>query len=128
LLAGGTLEQVAEGLASSAEFFVNQGTTNLGYFNALYQGVLNRAPGKSELDAWQAAFDAGASRHAVAVALLTSQEYRIDLVQSDYMTFLLRTADPFGLTSWVAALNAGATDQQVLANIFGSAEGYQLWS
>lgn len=128
LLAGGTLEQVAAGLAGSAEFFVNQGTTNLGYLTALFQGVLNRAAGKSELDAWQGAFDAGASRHDVAVALLTSQEYRVDLVQSYYQTFLLRSADPIGLTSWVAALNAGATDQQVLAGIFGSIEGYLLWS
>jgi hypothetical protein len=128
LLAGGTLEQVAEGLASSAEFFVNQGTTNLGYLTALFQDVLGRAPGKPELDAWQGAFDAGASRHDVAVALLTSQEYRVNLVQSYYLTFLLRAADPIGLTSWVAALNAGATDQQVLAGIFGSLEGYLLWS
>ena len=128
LLAGGSLEQVAAGLATSAEFFVDQGTTSLGYLNALYQDVLNRAPGKPELVAWQTAFDAGASRRDVAVGLLTSQEYRADLVQTDYLTFLLRTADPLGLTSWVSALNAGATDQQVLAGIFGSAEGYQLWS
>jgi hypothetical protein len=64
----------------------------------------------------------------VAIGFLTSQEYRTDLVQNDYMTYLLRTADSGGLAAWVDALNAGATDQQVLAQIFGSAEGYQLWS
>ena len=53
---------------------------------------------------------------------------RANLVQTDYLTFLLRPADPIGLTSWVAALNTGATDQQVLAGIFGSPEGYVLWS
>jgi Domain of unknown function (DUF4214) len=51
-----------------------------------------------------------------------------DLVQADYMTFLLRSADSGGVTAWVDALNAGATDQEVLAQIFGSPEGYQLWS
>ncbi len=128
LLAGGTLEQVAEGLVSSAEYFVDQGGTDLGYVTGLYEDVLNRAPGKSELIPWQAAFDAGASRFGVAVGFLTSQEYRTDLVQDDYTTFLLRAADPLGLTTWVDALNAGYTDQLVLASIFGSAEGYQLWS
>jgi hypothetical protein len=64
----------------------------------------------------------------VAVAFLTSQEYRTNLVQTDYMTFLLRGADADGLTFWVSALSAGATDQQVLAATFGSPEGYQIWS
>lgn len=50
------------------------------------------------------------------------------LVQIDYLTYLLRPADSDGLAAWVNALNAGATDQQVLAGILGSAEGYQLWS
>jgi Domain of unknown function (DUF4214) len=44
------------------------------------------------------------------------------------MMFLLRPADSAGLATWVNALKAGATDQQVLAQIFGSPEGYQVWS
>jgi hypothetical protein len=62
------------------------------------------------------------------VAFLTSQEYRTNLVEADYMTFLQRPADPGGLMTWVGALNEGLNDQTVLASIFGSAEGYQLWS
>jgi hypothetical protein len=44
------------------------------------------------------------------------------------MTLLSRSADQGGLTAWVNALNIGASDQRVLASIFGSPEGFQLWS
>jgi hypothetical protein len=128
LLAGGTLEQVAEALVSSQEYFILQGGTNQGYITGLYRDVLDRALSAAELAGWEAALDSGVSRASVAVAFLTSQEYRTELVQIDYLTYLLRPADQGGLTNWVNALNAGATDQQVLAQIFGAPEGYQLWS
>lgn len=128
LLAGGTLEQVAAGLASSDEFFVDQGSTNRGYVIGLYADVLGRVASTPEVDAWVAQLDAGATRLSVATAFLISQEYRQDLVQADYNTFLKHAADPGGLAYWVGKLNAGATDQQILAGIFGSPEGYKLWS
>ncbi len=128
LLAGGTLEQVAEGMTSSLEYFALQGNTNQGFVTGLYQEVLNRTPSDAEVAGWVSALDNGASRLSVSTGFLTSQEYRSDLVQADYLTFLLRPADDSGLNAWVDALNAGATDQQVLAQIFGSAEGYQIWA
>jgi hypothetical protein len=128
LVAGGTLEGVAEGLTSSQEYFVLKGGANQGFITALYQDVLNRSASNAELAHWQSVLGNGASRLKVSTGFLTSQEYRTELVQADYMTFLLRPADSGGLAAWVNALNAGTTDQQVLARIFGSPEGYQLWS
>ena len=128
LQAGGTFEQVAAGLLSSQEFYVIQGGTNQGYITWLYYDLLNRSPSTGELAGWETAMDAGVSRPSLAAFFATSQEYRTDLVQNDYMTFLQRSADDGGNMAWVRALNAGATDQQVLAQIFGSPEGYQLWS
>ena len=125
---GGTLEQVAASIASSAESFAQTGS-NQGFIDDLYGDVLNRiGPSDAESAYWNAVLDAGVSRYDVALAFLTSQEYRTALVQSDYSTFLLRPADPGGLMTWVNYLNAGATDQQTLAGIFGSTEGYGLWS
>ncbi len=124
---GGTLEGVAAGITSSQEFF-NQTGSNRGFVDNLYGDVLNRIPSEAEAAFWVAALDAGASRLAVSSTFLNSQEYRTNLVQSDYMTFLLRAADPGGLATWVDFLNSGAPDQQVLAGIFGSPEGFQLWS
>jgi Domain of unknown function (DUF4214) len=128
LQAGGTLEIVAAELTASQEYFVLEGGTNQGFITGLYQEVLRRIPSTGEVAGWETLLDDGVPRLDVSLAFLTSQEYRTNLVQADYMKFLLRTADSGGLTAWVDALNAGATDQQVLAQIFGSAEGYQLWS
>jgi hypothetical protein len=128
LVAGGTLEEVAVGLTSSQEYYVLQGGTNQGFITGLYNQVLKRNGSVGEIAGWETALDAGVPRVNVSAAFLTSQEYRTNLVQADYMTFLLRPADEGGLTAWVDALNAGATGQEVLAQIFGSPEGYQLWS
>jgi hypothetical protein len=128
LQAGGTFEQVAAQLSASPEYFILHGGTNQGFIIGLYQDVLKRNPSNAEVAGWEAALASGWSRLSVSTAFLTSQEYRTDLVESDYKTFLLRAADPGGLTTWVGALNAGFSDQDVLAGIFGSAEGYQLWS
>jgi hypothetical protein len=128
LQAGGTFEEVAAGLTSSQEYFVLEGGTNQSFIAGLYEEVLNRSASNAEIAGWETVLDNGASRFDVSFAFLTSQEYRTNLVQADYMTFLLRQADQGGLAAWVDALNAGATDQQVLAQFFGSPEGYELWS
>jgi hypothetical protein len=128
LQTGGTLEQVAEGLVSSAEYFQDHGSTNQGYVLGLYQDVLNRTPTPAEVNGWVTQLNSGTSRNAVATAFLTSTEYRTDLIDSYYATFLERQPDPMGLATWLGAFQSGSTDQQVLASIFGSAEGYAIWS
>ncbi|CEF49391.1 unnamed protein product [uncultured bacterium] len=128
LIAGGTFEQVAEQLISSPEYFQAHGATNAGFVLGLYADVFGRTPSRFELASWVIVLDAGASRLTVATDFLTSLEYRQDLVESDYDIYLGRTADQNGLNFWVNALNTGSTDQEVLAGIFGSPEGFAKWS
>lgn len=127
--AGGTFEQVAEALVSSQEYYVLKGGTDQEFITGLYADVLNRGNASTaDLAFWETVLDSGMSRASVAAAFLTSHEYRTDLVQNDYLTFLNRAADPGGLTIWVNALNAAFTDRELLAAILGSPEGYKLWS
>ena len=78
----------------------------------------------------------------MALDFLTSTEYRADLVNGGpwapynpltnwggyYPEFLRRSANSGKVSTWVGALQAGMSDQAVLAAIFGSAEGYAKWS
>jgi hypothetical protein len=128
LAGGGTIEQVIQGLVSSPEYFALQGNSNSGFVKGLYQDILGRTapPSPSDVQGWVNALS-GATRARVAMGFLTSQEYRINLVDSYYTQFLHRT-DPSGAAGWANALAAGMTDQAVLARIFGSPEGYALRS
>jgi hypothetical protein len=143
LQAGGTFEEMAAQLTASSEYFAFRGGTNYEFVAGLYIQVLQRGVSPSEIPPWVTLLDNGVSRLDVAGAFLTSPEYQASQIENSnpsqfilypmthtpyYFTFLLRSADQGGLTAWVNALNAGATDQEVLAGIFGSPEGYQLWS
>ncbi len=129
LLAGGiSVEQVTASILSSPEYYGLHGGTDLGFVQALYQDVLNRAPDGGGLNAWLTLLAGGDSRYQVAWGFLISTEYRADLAESDYTTYLGRNADAGGLSGWVQALQAGLSDQALLAAIFGSAEGYAKWS
>ncbi len=106
----------------------DHGSTNEGYVLGLYQDVLDRTPTPDEVAVWVTLLNDGASRNAVATVFLNSVEYRTELITSYYETFLQRTPDPGGLAVWLTAFQLGAKDQEVLAAIFGSPEGYALWS
>ncbi len=115
-------------MVSSPEFFADQANNPTNFVQTLYQDILNRAGSTAEVQGWVNILNSGATLSQVAVAFLTSTEYRTDLVNSYYAQFLRRPADPAGLVAWVGQLAAGVPDQTVLANIFCSAEGFNLWS
>ena len=106
----------------------------------LYQQVLGRTGSTSDWDAWTQALDSGKlTTTVVALEFLRSHEYDQDLVnggvfnygpmwQGFYSHYLHRAAEPVGLAGWVPDLQAGMTDQFVLAGILGSPEGYGIWS
>jgi hypothetical protein len=125
---GHTLEQVGEGIVSSVEYFQLHGGTNRGYVIGLYTDVLGRPASDAEVDYWVARLNAGQTRASVATSFFNSTEYRTNLVVADYETYLGRAPEPAGLAGWLDHLANGLTDLQLLAQIFGSGEGYAKWS
>jgi hypothetical protein len=128
LAAGGTLEQVSAGIVNSPEYLALHGGTSTGYVQGLYQDILGRTGSTGEVQGWVNALNSGVTTNQAALGFLTSKEYRKDLVDSYYREFLNRAAEPRGEAVWMEALASGMTDQAVLAHIFGSVEGYALWS
>ena len=120
---GGTIEQVIDGLVSSPEYIALNGGTPSGFVAGLYQDILGRTGSAMEVQGWVNALAAGATPVQVASLFLTSPEYRTNLVQSYFITYLGRPTDSGGLAAFLGQLNAGVRDQVVLAEILGSPEG-----
>jgi uncharacterized protein GlcG (DUF336 family) len=110
-------------VAGSAEYFNGHGGGTLaGFVSALYQDALGRAASAAEVAAWTSVLVAGFPRGQAALALFTSPEGRQQLVQSFYVTYLHRPADPGGLSGWTGQLLQGIHDDQVLASILSTDE------
>ena len=59
----------------------------------------------------------GSSRMDVAVSFFTSTEYRTNLVDAYYETYLSRAPESAALAGWLNLLAQGVTDQEMLAAI-----------
>lgn len=82
LSAGGTVEQLAETLISTQEYYqVRAGGTTQGFINALFNDVLHRGvDSQSEAALAKLDFSQSSIRLAIAAALFGSNEYLQDLV------------------------------------------------
>jgi hypothetical protein len=105
LLAGGREEDVLAGILASPEFFDRAqtlggaGGADERFVGALYGLLLGRPAGAAEVAGWLGALPA-LGRAGVAQAFLSSAEYRLDAVESDYGALLHRPAEPAGLAAW----------------------------
>jgi hypothetical protein len=119
---GLTDESFFAALASSNEYFARHGGNNASWISALYTDILNRPADPTGTAALMAQLQAGTPRGTVAMELLTSGEYRQDLVQTDYNRYLGRNADPGGLSFFVGQLQQGMTDEAIVSTLVSSGE------
>jgi hypothetical protein len=90
----------------------------------VYQDLLGRPVDAAGLEYWTAQIDAGVPRDALAWDLVTSDEYRGDVVDATYRQILGRDADPAGLAYWRSALAGALTVEQLQVSLFASDEYY----
>jgi len=115
--------QLQANILGSAEYYQNRsGGTNSGFLSALYQDVLGRSIDPSGAIAFGAALANGMSRTLVAKAVLSSVEADQRIVETDYMNYLQRQADPLGMDAWVNLLQQGGGTDTVTAAVIGSDE------
>jgi len=119
---GSTDEAVVAQILGSPEFLADSGGTPGGYVGALYEVLLGRAADSAGLATFEGLLGTGTTRAQIASDILASPEYRSDLVEGWFITFLHRTADPGAVATFVPMLGGGATDEAVVAQILGSPE------
>jgi hypothetical protein len=126
---GGTVEQMKDFLFSSQEFFNLSQTANTAlpagnerFVDLLFVDVLGRHADASALSGFGGQLNSGQSRAAVAAEILFSTEAEQDLVNGLYQKLLHRQADSGGLSNFVAALQHGARDEDIILALAASAE------
>jgi hypothetical protein len=107
LAVGQSEEQVLGGILSSQEFYgraqtlVSTGTADRRFVQALYQVLLDRTAGNSEVDIWVNVL-ATQGRLGVALGFLRSAEFRTDQFEGYYNALLHRPGDS-ALSAWVSS-------------------------
>jgi hypothetical protein len=122
LQAGLGEKQVEAAFLASNEYFSRHAGSALPWLKGVYQDVLGRAPDPAGRNAWSQALQAGASRDAVALAIVDSPEADSRLVTAAYLDLLRRNPDPPGLATSVEALQQGLAPSELLAIIASSDE------
>jgi SpoIID/LytB domain protein len=101
-------------------------TESLSFTRALYNDLLGRPGGSSEVSAWAGAVAAGAPPGGVARTFLTSTERLRVTVAEVYAAGLRRVPDARGFDTWVNYLRNGATYNDLNAAIFSSPESLHV--
>ncbi|HWB13080.1 MAG TPA: DUF4214 domain-containing protein [Pirellulales bacterium] len=120
---GTTFQDLDVAILSSQEYFQTQGGgTNDGFLGALFQDALGRPIDAPTAALFSGMLSSGVSRAVIVQGVLTSAEYRHDLVNGMYEQYLRRPADPTALAFGVAQLESGETPAILAAEILGSTE------
>ncbi|HVX13124.1 MAG TPA: DUF4214 domain-containing protein [Pirellulales bacterium] len=125
--ANGGPEEVQAGIIGSAEFYANAGkqypslSPDAAWVTALYQHLLNRDVDPSGLAYWVNYIQTN-SRQSVVLGFVTSDEYRLDLINDWFQTYLGRSADTASSQALLQQMQNGLTQDQLLTMIVGSQE------
>ncbi|MDU8499566.1 DUF4214 domain-containing protein [Pseudomonas syringae] len=122
---GGTLGDVAAGIAGSAEARTLD-QSNGDFVRDLYQIALGRSADQAGLDNWVGNLFNGASRADVAKAIVNSDEAVLkadsDFIDNLYLTATGRASDTAGKATFTNILANGGTHADVAIGIVGSVE------
>jgi hypothetical protein len=121
---GTSLTDVLVTVASSQDYFTQQGGNNSGFILGLYQDLLGRPPSDAEVANWLGLITGGMSRSQIATLFVGSLEYEYRVITELFSLYLRRTPSGNELNQYAADLNAGATPTDVAAALLGSSEYY----
>ena len=129
LLSGGSVESLRAELLGSAEYMTDRGGGTVpGFLGALYCDTLDRSPTAGELHSQEQQLAAGETRTQVAEAVLTSSEYRADLLRTLFLEFLRRAPTNSEQQFFLGELSGGPIEQQLSSLLLGSQEYFNDFS
>ncbi|HEY8720434.1 DUF4214 domain-containing protein [Pengzhenrongella sp.] len=124
-MAGGmTIQTMESGFVASQEYYNKAGGTDPAWVARLYQDVLGRTAGPSEVQNWVGVLAVTPSRLDVAKSFVMSTERLTTVVNGYYEHLLNREIDPGGLAKWVPLIQKGYRTEAVIGGIVSSAEYY----
>ena len=121
---GMTIQSMESGFLASQESYDKSGDADSTWVRKLYQQVLHRTPGDSEVQWWTTLLASGTTRQAVASGFVMSTERLTSVVNGYYQDLLRRGIDPSGQQSWVGAIQNGARSEAIIGAIIASTEYY----
>ncbi len=121
--AGGNFDQLQAHILSSEEAFQKAGGSNSAWLQLAYDKALGRSATAEELRGPLTALNAATvSRFTIALGIMQSIEADRLTAQGFYHDFLERQSDPGGFPGWWMALNAGVSQQEVMARFLTTQE------
>ncbi|WP_104197172.1 S8 family serine peptidase [Cryobacterium sp. M15] len=115
-----TVDEVQMTFMKSLEYYERAGSTPSGFTNVLYQDLLVRAAGPSELTYWAEQVRLFGTARAVN-GIWNSEESAAERIAIVYELFLNRGSDPAGIRSWTPLVIAHG-NQAVRSAVLSSAE------
>ncbi|HEX7449524.1 MAG TPA: DUF4214 domain-containing protein [Pirellulales bacterium] len=119
-------EPVEAGMIGSAEFYATAArlhpnlSPDAAWITVLYQDLLGRDPEPQGLRAWVGL--QSLSRQSVVLSFVTSDEFRLDLINNLFQTYLGRPVDSPTASAMLHAMQQGMTQDQLLTLIVSSDE------
>jgi cyclophilin family peptidyl-prolyl cis-trans isomerase len=121
LAMGGTKAGLEVVLANTPEYFlVHGGGSNTGFVQSLFQDGLNRTAEAAAVSQLTALLDKGMSRDKVAAMVFSSPEAQLDMIQTQFQTFLKRAPDAFGQNGFTHLLQQDGMHDELMAALIGS--------
>lgn len=117
---------------SSGEYLLNHGGGRVedlaigNWLDGVYEDVLGRPPDDAGRAAWTNALRLGNSRFQVSLAIATSREADVRVVDAVFADLLNRTPDAGGLNTFTAQLDAGVSPSLIAAQVAASTEYINL--
>ncbi len=120
-------ETVQAGIIGSAEYYHTAGqahpdlSADAAWVTALYQNILHREVDAAGLAFWVNYIQTH-SKQSVVIGFVTSNEYRLGLIQGWFSDYLGRTLDAGGANYWLVQMQLGASQESIQVGILSSAE------